>query len=163
MASTNPLPPFDAWPVQRFDPRWGYSWFLPPATMVDHLVVEHATVDTVRAMHALLDGLLAAEGARIEAAGGLVIIGDWRRVRSYTSEARRVFVERMRARPRKLVRAGVTVLAKMNPLLRMAVQAGGMALAVSGAAKVEVYDDVEAALAAHGVVAPGKDLVFPRR
>jgi hypothetical protein len=163
MPPAGPFPPFDAWPVQRFEPRYGYMWFVPPATVVDQVIVEHATGDTVRAMHATLDALLAAEGARIEAAGGLVIIGDWRRLRSYTPEARRVFMERMRARPKKLVHTGVTVLAQVNPLLRMAVQAGGMILAVAGAAKVEVFDDIDAALAAHRVVAPPKDLKFPGR
>jgi hypothetical protein len=151
MTVPGPFPPFDTWPLQRVDARYGYAWYLPPTTIVDQIVVEHATVETVQALHDDIDALLARARVRIEGEGGALIFGDWRRLRSYTPEARRLFLERVRARPKTLMRTGVTVLARVSPILRMAVQAGGMMLAVAGRAKVEVYDDIDEALRAHGV------------
>ncbi|CAN5495654.1 hypothetical protein BH09MYX1_BH09MYX1_18340 [soil metagenome] len=146
---TRPLPPFDSWPIELDDPRFGFRWFRKPAIMIDHLTVAHGTVPMVQAMMARLDEMIAEHRRDIEAAKGILIIGDWRRVTSYDPPARQLFLKELQ-KPRK-IRGSVVILSKAGAFLKMAVQAASMVAAVVGAPSIAVSEDVNAVLRKHSV------------
>lgn len=126
------------------DARYGFTWFVAPNIMVDHLTVTEGTEDAVIAMHQTLDRLLAKHGAAIRAKGGLRIIGDWRSVKTYTPEARRRFIKELTGgRP---IASAVVVVTPANSFLRMAIKAADLALAIASSAKIELSSDVDAVL-----------------
>jgi hypothetical protein len=146
-----PSPPFDRWPVHVRDPSYGFTWFVEPNIMVDHLTVAEGTEEMVAAMHRTLDKLLASRGDSIERSGGLRVVADWRSVRTYTSGARKAFMHEI-TRRRPLASAAV-VVEGANSLLRMAVKAADMALAMTGGPRIELHDDVVALLRREGLSA----------
>ncbi len=141
--------PFDQWPTEDHDPRYGYRWYREPAVLIDCITVAHGTVETVRAMHASLDRFYVAHARQIEAAGGLQIIGDWRCLKSYDPEARQMFLAEMR-KPRP-IRGTVVVLDRAGAFLRMAVQAARMVSSVAGGPSIAVSEDIDAVLRQYGV------------
>ena len=151
--------PFDQWPTEEHDPRFGYRWYREPAILIDCLTVSHGTVETVRAMHSSLDKLFATNARQIELAGGLLIIGDWRSLTSYDPDARQAFLAELR-KPRP-IRGTVVVLAQAGAFLRMAVQAARMVSTVSGGPSIAVSEDVDAVLREHGVRLPGGRTIPP--
>lgn len=153
--------PFDAWPVQEHDPQFGYRWYRSPGVMVDCLTATHGTVEVVRAMHDSLDRLLGKHKREIESVGGLLIIGDWRNIKTYAPEARQLFVAELR-KPRP-IRGSIVILTTAGAFIRMAVQAARMASAVIGAPSIAVSEDPEAVLRANGVSAPVTGSAFPPR
>lgn len=151
--------PFDTWPVEEHDPRFGYRWYCPPGVLVDSTTVRHGTVETVRAMHDSLDRLIAKHSREIDMAGGLLIIGDWRNTKTYDPDARKLFLAELRkSRP---VRGSVVILTSAGVFIRMAVQAARMASAVLGAPSIGVSDDAAAVLVEYGVTAPAPKSVPP--
>jgi hypothetical protein len=151
--------PFDTWPIDEHDPRFGYRWYCSPGVLVDCLTVRHGTVETVRVMHDSLDRLIARHSREIDRSGGLLIIGDWRNTKTYDPEARRLFLAELRkGRP---VRGSVVILTSAGAFIRMAVQAARMASAVIGAPSIAVSDDAAAVLAEHGVTPPARKSVMP--
>lgn len=147
-----PGAPFDRWPVHVSDPSYGFTWFVPPNIMVDHLTVSEGTEETVLAMHRTLDRLLAKHGPSIIASGGVRIVADWRMVQSYTPGARRTFMREI-AKGRPMASAAV-VLDGANPFLAMAVKAADMVLAMTRGPKIELFSDVGALLRREGLDGP---------
>jgi len=150
--------PFDTWPIDERDPRFGYRWYCSPGVLVDCLTVRHGTVETVRAMYDSLDRLIAKHSREVDMSGGLLIIGDWRNLKTYDPDARKSFVAELRkSRP---VRGSVVILTSTGAFVRMAVQAARMASAVIGAPSIAVSDDPAAVLAEHGVTPPARKTVM---
>ncbi len=144
-----PSPPFDTWPVELHDPRFGYRWYRAPAVMIDCLTVSHGSVETVSAMMERLDALIAANRREVDEQRGLLIVGDWRTVRSYDPPARQLFLQELQ-KPRK-IRGSVVILAKAGAFLRMAVQAASMVAAVVGSPSIAISEDVDRVLRESGV------------
>ena len=148
-----PAPPFDDWPVQYEHPEFGYAWYAAPAVFVNQLHAERGTASVANTLHDLVDDILARRGDELREHGGLLIVHDWRRMKGYDAEARRVFLGRMKRREPGYLRAAVAVV-RDTPLLRMAVQTANMLMALRVGGDLEMAIEPRAALRAHGGVAP---------
>ena len=158
----SPRVPVDRWPVQVFDPAFGFVWYTRPATYVTQLAVPHIDVASVRVVQDHIDLILLHRAAELAEHGGLLVIHDWRVATGYDAEARREFIARLRTRPRSYMRGSVTCAA-LSPILRMAVQAGNLVATLVTGAKSEVASDPAPALRAHRVEAPPVGARFPGR
>jgi hypothetical protein len=156
-----PRPPFDRWPVQAYDPSFGFAWYTQPATFVTQLTVEHGTLACARFIQDHIDLVLEHRSEDVASAGGLLIVHDWRAAASYDLEARREFIERMRARPRSYSRHAVTCMA-FSPMLRMVVEAGNLVLTLVTGTKGEIASDPASVIAKHRIETP-RAARFPGR
>ena len=154
-----PRPPFERWPVQAHDPAIGLAWYTQPATYVTQIQVVHGTVACARFVQDHIDLLLTHRKEEIAAAGGLLVIHDWRAATGYDTEARREFTERLRRRPRYLRRAVTCV--SISPMLRMVVEAGNLVATLVTGAKSEVGDDPAPILREEKVQVPAVGSRFP--
>jgi hypothetical protein len=139
--------------VHRYEGEIGYVWYTQPCAFVSQLVASHATAAMAAWMQDQIDHVLGADAERIGARGGLLVIHDWRSLQGYDTEARRVFFERMRRRPKRYLRAAI-VCVPPTPLLRMAVEAANLLAALHLNPPVELALDPAPALVEHGVEAP---------
>src|SRR4051794_5632807 len=83
-----PTAPFADWPVQHFDPRVGFYWYVHPAAIVGQSVIGHGSVEAIDVQNDVVDRILEARSTEIRAAGGLLILCDWRSVKTYDQDAR---------------------------------------------------------------------------
>lgn len=157
-----PRYPLTGWPIQIVEPRVGYVWFVEPNVFVNQTHVARADAATANAVHDWIDEALAARAAEVAAAGGLVILHDWRSLEGYDVEARRVFLDRMRARPPGYLKAAHAFV-RPTPLFRMAIQAANLVAALGGGGKVALGLDPDPVLARLGIVAPRAGTPYPRR
>jgi hypothetical protein len=155
-----PRSPFQTWPVQLHDPRFGFAWYTAPAIFIAHIDVTHGSVEATMGLNDALDRVIATRDDEIRAAGGLLVIQDFRTVKSYSSEARQSFVERLKRRPRGYSR-GVYVAVGINPLLRMAVQTVNIAFSMVIGGTVELIADPTVILRRLGIQSPARGLTFP--
>ena len=146
-------PPFDRWPEQLVDSRFGRAWFCRPAVFVNQLQVEQATVETVNALHDAIDTVLARRRAEIAAAGGIIMIHDWRELRGYTPDARKVYLDRMRSREPGYLKVAVAVVPD-TPFLRMAIQTANILMALRIGGSLELTLDPDAVLRRYDVATP---------
>jgi hypothetical protein len=155
-----PRPPFDRWPIQAYDPAFGFGWYVDPATFVTQATVESGTLDGARVVQGWMDVLLRERADDVRDAGGLFVFHDWRMATTYTTEGRKHYLERMRGRPRGYLRHSVTCV-RAHPLFRMAVEAGNLVAAITARAKVELAAEPALALATHGIRPPTAGARFP--
>ena len=136
---TEPLPPFNAWPLQLSDPEVGFAWYTSPATLVTQALPAHATARVSDVLSDWVDLVLQRHSEEIHRCGGLLGVHDWRRFRSYDSEARRRWMQRIQRRPKGYLRKGVIIIAD-NPLIKMAVAGANMivAMASGGGSQFEI-------------------------
>jgi len=125
-----PLAPFNAWPLQFSDPDVGFAWYTHAATLVTQATPTHATSYAADVLSNWVDQVLESHHEEINHYGGLLGIHDWRRFRSYDSEARRRWLQRIERRPKGYLRKGVIIVLD-NPLLKMAVAGANMAVALA--------------------------------
>lgn len=142
-------PPFDRWPVQHWDPAYGFAWYCGRGLIVSHITVTHGTARASNAYHDFEGRLLEEHDAEIVQHGGIFVIHDWRALVTYDTEARRVWQDRMQSRRKAYLRGSVVCLVKAAPLLRMAVQAANVVASVTHQAKVELATNIDAVLAEH--------------
>lgn len=147
MMSSRRQPPFDNWDVQYIVPHYGYVWFGGEAMLVSHLVSTHGDTPAVDAYHELEEAILERYEAKIEAAGGLYAVHDWRAAATYDREARLLWQQKMRERPRGYLRGSTVCVNNASPFMRMAISAGNLVAAVSQGAEVIVSTSVEETLA----------------
>jgi hypothetical protein len=148
-------PPFDRWPVQHFDPRYGFCWYCGDGLIVSHLNVHCGTQAAAEAYHDFEEAILESEAREIVASGGLFVIHDWRSMQTYEPGARHHWQQRMQARRKGYLRGSVVCVARAGPLLRMAVQAVNLFASVTQNGKVELARDVDRVLQEHHVTPPG--------
>jgi len=160
VASPLPRPPFDRWPIQLHDPAFGFGWYTRPVAFVTQAIITTGTLEAVRVVQGWIDLLLRERAEEIRDAGGLFVFHDWNETTGYTSDARKHYLARMRARPRDYLRHSVTVV-RPHPLFRMAVEAGNLVAALTARAKVELASDAATALAAHRIEPPALKSRFP--
>jgi hypothetical protein len=135
-------------------------WFVEPNVFINQAQVTHADVGAAVAVHHWIDRALAARRDTIADAGGLVIMHDWRLLEGYDSDARRVFLDRMRTRPTGYLKAAYAVVPP-TPFFRMAIQAANLVAALRGGGRVEVAIDPGPILARLGIVPPPAGTPFP--
>ena len=152
--------PFTGWPEQIVDPRLGYIWFVAPNVCINQAHVRRADVAAAEAVHDWIDRALAAEPKAIANAGGLIVLHDWRTLDGYDGEARRVFVERMRSRPKGYLKTAYAIIPS-TPLFRMAIQAANLAAALGAGGRIELATDPEPILRRLAVSPPREGTPFP--
>jgi hypothetical protein len=135
-------------------------WFVEPNVFINQAHVRHADAEAAHAVHDWIDRALAARGEAIAQEGGLVAVHDWRALEGYDADARRAFIQRMRARPPGYLKAAYAVIPN-TPLFRMAIQAANLAAALGVGGKVELASDPHPILVRLGVVAPRTGMPFP--
>jgi hypothetical protein len=151
----SPREPFADWPIQLFDPRFGFAWYTEPCVFVDQIVYPQGTRDVAEALQDTIEHVLEREREAIAKHGGLLAIHDWRLVTGYTSEARITFLDRMRKRKKGYLRHVVAVM-QDTPLLKMAAQTANVVMALGAGGRLHVTVDARVALVRNGVVPPTK-------
>jgi len=146
-------PPFDSWPAQLVDARFGRAWFAEPAVFINQLDAARGTVEAVNGLHDAIDHILAKRREVIREAGGITIIHDWRRRHRYDTEARQIFLERMRAREPGYLKTVVAIVGN-TPFLRMAVQTANMLMALRSGGQLELALDAGEVLRNQRISAP---------
>ncbi len=142
------------------DPRLGYVWFAEPNVFVNQAHVVRADEAAANAVHDWVDRALAARGETISRAGGLVVVHDWRALEAYDASARRVFIQRMRARAPGYLKAAYAIVPS-TPLFRMAIQAANLAAAIGIGGTIELASDPRAILDRLGIAPPAAGSPFP--
>lgn len=149
----SPRDPFANWPVQLFDPRFGFAWYTEPCVFVNQLIHPQGTRGLAEALQDAIEHVLDREQEAVKKHSGLLVIHDWRVVTGYTSEARVAFLARMRKRKKGYLRHVVAVMHD-TPLLRMAAQTANVVMALGAGGQLFVTVDPRVALVRHGVVPP---------
>jgi hypothetical protein len=159
MAARRPRIPFAEWPVQLAVSS-GFIWYTDPGVFVTQSYIDHATLEGTVAMTTRVDAVLQFKKKELAKLGGLLIVHDWRSLKTWDSDARQHLVERSKARAPGQVR-GVVIALSINPLLRMAAQVVNVMMAAVGAAGLDIVDSVAPALTKHRVKTPSADARFP--
>lgn len=144
------LAPFDRWPVQHYDPHYGFAWYCGKGLVISHIIIAHGSEAAANAYHDFEDAVLRDHAAELAENGGLFAIHDWRVMETYEAAARQVWQERMQTRPKGYLRGSIVCVKRAGPLLRMAVQAANLVASLSQGAKVELTNDLDGALTKYG-------------
>lgn len=148
-----PRPPFDTWPRHVVDERFGFAWYASPAVLVTQTVLACGTAAAAHAIMDVIDEHLARHADEVSAEGGLLIVHDFREMHGYVTEARQVWLARMRQRERGYLRGAVAILPD-TPMLKMAAQTVNMFLALNSSAKLTLANEPREVLRRFGVRAP---------
>lgn len=158
-----PRPPFDSWPVQVFDPAFGFAWFAHPAVLVTQLSVERGTLKVAKSVHDIIDCALEHARDQVLANGGLFIIHDFRTLRGYDRDGRVEFLARMRQRGAGYSRGATVAINLNNALLKMAVQGANLVSALSVKASLSMVGDPQYVVRAEVRRPPTRGESFPGR
>src|SRR6476659_7262616 len=96
--------PFDRWPVEHADPRYGFAWYCGRGLIVSHITVSHGSEAAAHAYHAFESAVLSDYADEIGKAGGIFVIHDWRAMVTYDAGARRVWQDHMQRRKKGYLR-----------------------------------------------------------
>jgi len=107
-----------------------------------------------------VDSVLRVYHEELQQLGGLLIIHDWRTLKSWDPDARQHLIQRSKERPRGAVR-GVVIALSMNPFLRAAAQVVNVMMSAIGGAGVEVVDSIAPSLTRHAVKTPPRSARLP--
>lgn len=149
-----PRPPLDRWPIQHRDSNYGYAWYCGSGVIVSQVVASHGSAAAAHSYHDFEERILRDKKFELARCGGLFVVHDWRAMRTYDAEARRVWQERMRAREKGYLRGSVVCVARASALLKMAVQAANVVASMVHGSKVELAEDVATVLREHGIDGP---------
>jgi hypothetical protein len=149
-----PVSPFETWPVQARISGYGFAWYCGRGIIVSQASSTHGSVEVVRNYHRFEEQVLRERAAELARHGGLFVIHDWREVRTYDADARRVWQERMREREKGYLRGSVVCVASAGALLKMAVQAANLVTSVVHGVSVELSVDLPAVLRKHALDGP---------
>ena len=148
-----PAPPFEDWPVQLADPRFGYAWYTAPGVFVCQVHASHGTVEVADAVHDAIDEVIAKRRADFDRFGGVLMIHDWRLMRGYDTAARQTYLARKKVREPGYLRHVVAVVHN-SPLMRMAVQTANLVMALRTGGNMTLANDPAEALAKYQVEKP---------
>lgn len=156
-----PRVPFLGWPVQLYDAQGRFFlWYVAPATLVSQFDREEVDLHTMQRFVRLVDGLRESERTAIRAAGGLVAIHDWRRVRHVAPAARSY----MWAASKKLgtgdLRA-VHAAMPLGPMIRLLAETYNLLISQVARVPVCIHADPLPVLAQYRVSPPAHGSAFP--
>jgi len=154
-----PKAPLADWPVQLNTPH-GYVWYTEPGVMITQAHITHADLASVIPMSDYTDALFELKRNELAKLGGLLIIHDWRAVKTYDSDTRKHLIKRVQDRRRGLVR-GVIIAVSLNPFLRTAVQVASAIMSATTGARLQMVDSLSPALIEHRVQVPAASARFP--
>ena len=160
MALAPPQEPFADWPIQITVPA-GYIWYTEPGVLVTQVQIEHATYEHTLAMTTRVDTVVQHRKVELAQLGGLLIIHDWRKLKTWDNDARQLIVQRSRDRGRGVIRA-VVIAISVNPLLRLLAQVVNATMSAVTSGGVQVVHDVLPSLDKYGVKRPTYTSRFPR-
>lgn len=158
-----PTAPFADWPVQYFDPRVGFYWYVRPAAIVVQSVIGHGNVEAIDVQNDIVDRILEACPTEIRAAGGLLILCDWRTVKTYDQDARARQRVRMDARAPGYSRRTIIVVEPASRLLRMAIEGANLFSALTFKSRIELLTRADTALERAQLSPPSPTDAFPIR
>jgi hypothetical protein len=153
LTSSLPAPPFDGWPIQRADPRFGFAWYVEPAVLITQATVEIGTVEAVMAVNDVIDHYVNTRVRDYRAHGGLLIVHDWRSLKGYETVGRQHMLERMKRREGSYLRGAVAVVPD-TPMFRMAAQTVNLLMAFRPGGRLQMATDPEVVLRQHGIRPP---------
>lgn len=156
-----PRPPFLSWPIQLYDPAFGYVWFAHPAVIATQTTIEHGDLAWATYVHDRIDQALEHAAPEVEQSGGILFIHDFRSLRSYDKGARLEYLQRMRRRRQGYSRGTIVAIRSDQPLLRMGIQAANLLLAVAVKAPLSMVSDPREAVETSVQRAPGLSEPFP--
>lgn len=152
----------DTWAPQVHEPGLGRVWWAQRCVFINQPEGTQATAAHATFIHDHIDRAIAALPAEIEAAGGMLIVHDWRGLSGYERDARSTFMARMRVRSPGYMRGAVAVLpAGVSPMFKMAVEAANMFAALALKRRVELATDLSEVLGAHHVGPSRPDDALP--
>jgi hypothetical protein len=131
-----------------------------PGAIVTQTTVSLGALATAEAIIAHSTAVLQACRDEIRAAGGLVVLHDWRSIRSIDPGVRQRFTRSMANRAVE-TRGVHVVIAPSSRVLRMAVEAGNLFATVVLRSQVQVHTSANAALATLGIRPPAPGSRFP--
>jgi hypothetical protein len=154
-----PQPPFSDWPVE-ITLAAGYVWYTEPAVFVTQAHIAHGTKLDMLAMGERIDTVMRLRKAELARHRGLLVIHDWRNLKTWDPAARQALIDRSIARGRGLVRAYVIAI-DVNPIFRMLAHVANATLAAVGGARVHLVDTLEPSLKKYAVKKPTYGTRFP--
>jgi hypothetical protein len=154
-----PQPPFSDWPVQLTLPS-GYIWYTEPHVFVTQTHIEHATILDTLAMSEKIDTAMRLRKTEGVKYGGLLIIHDWRNLKTWDPDARQALIDRAIARGRG-TRRGIVIAIDVNPVFRMLAHVANATLSAVGVARVQLVDVLEPTLEKYAVQKPKYGARFP--
>lgn len=157
-----PRPPFETWPVQIADERFGFAWYCGAGIIVTQSALTHGTQESAHAYHDYADRVLLDHADDLAKAGGLYVIHDLRILQTYDQTARRAWTERMKRRKNGYLRGSTVVVREATPLLKMAVSGINLMAALNLGSTIELTTDLIATLRKHDVQPPGRPSMVPR-
>jgi hypothetical protein len=131
----------------------GYIWYTEPGVLVTQAHVEHTDFEDVASMSMRIDDVLRLKKAEIARHRGLLILHDWRKLKSWDDDARQHLIERSIRRARGEVR-GIVIAISMNPLFHLMARVANVTLTALGGARVQLVDSIEPSLEKYGVKKP---------
>lgn len=157
-----PRPPFESWPLQVADDRFGFAWYCGAGVIVTQSVLTHGTQEAAHTYHDFADKILVEHADEIGKSGGLYVIHDLRLLQTYDHAARRAWTERMKRRRNGYLRGSTVVVNEPTPLLKMAVSGINLMAALSLGSEIELSTDLPATLRKHDVQVPRRSSLVPR-
>ena len=155
----SPRAPFADWPIQ-LETEHGFVWYAEPGVLITQAHITHADLASVLPMSDYTDSLFSLKRDELTKLGGLLIIHDWRTVKSYDSDTRKHLIKRVQDRKRGQVR-GVIIAVSLNPFLRTAVQVASAIMSATTGARLQMVDSLSPALMEHHVRVPHPSARFP--
>ena len=148
-----PAAPFAGWPLQPGGANpYGFVWYTRPAAFVTQATVSHGTLTSSMMTENLMDRVLDRNRAEIVAAGGLLVLYDWRSVRTFDTAVIRYYIDRIAAR--RIPVRGVVVALNINSMMRVAAHAVSGVLAKVYGFELEIVGSPDTALRAHRLQYP---------
>lgn len=137
-----PRAPFADWQDHHYDPHFGRAWWCNNAVIVAQMDVTHGTTEAASAYHRFEVAMLTRHADEVRESGGLYVLHDWRLISGYDTAARTYWQAQMRSRPKGYLRGSGVCIAKVAPLLKMAVQGANLVATLTRSGAVEVTDDI---------------------
>jgi hypothetical protein len=153
--SAAPRFPFLDWPVQ-VQASFGFVWYTSPGILVSQLNIEHATIEHARTLSGFVDAVISEKRSDFAQLGGLLMLHDWKLMKTYDTAARSHLFNHTRKRAKGDVR-GVIVSLTLTPLMRMAVEAGNALLTATTGRSIEVVPAISSALGKYRVDKPSDE------
>jgi hypothetical protein len=131
----------------------GYIWYTEPGVFVTQAHIERSNFEDAAALSMRIDAVLRLKKAELARHGGLLIIHDWRNLKSWDDDARQHLIERSIRRERGEIR-GIVIATSGNPLFQLMAHVANVTLSALGVARVRLVDSVEPYLEKYGVKKP---------
>ncbi|HEY5961995.1 MAG TPA: hypothetical protein VIV60_35800 [Polyangiaceae bacterium] len=152
-SASQPLLPLNAWPIQFSNPEVGFAWYVSPGILVTQATAVHANGRIAAVLSDWVDLVLEAHREEFSRCGGMLGIHDWRRFRSYDSDARRLWMERIRRRPKGYLRKGIIIVGQ-SPLIKMAVAGANMIVTLATGGQFEIATNASQVIREYDVRPP---------